>query len=213
MKRRKYILERVLWNVLWLITIRPFPRHFASKWEIILLRWFGSQIGPNCKIYSSAKIWLPRNLIMEEGVCIADHVYIQNSKPVIFKKYSVVGQYSYICDGSHALDDVKVGLSKSIVIGERVWIGADSYIAIGVHLGRGCVVGARTVVRSSTPPYSVLIGNPAKIVNFSRDPNSIIEYEKQTYPENERLSEEVLNRNYERFFKRRIKDINQFISI
>ena len=49
---------------------------------------------------------------------------------------------------------------KDIVVEEDVWIGARVILLAGVHIGRGCEVGAGSVVRSSTPPYSIVIGNP-----------------------------------------------------
>ncbi len=51
-----------------------------------------------------------------------------------------------------------------IVVGEDCWIGANCVLLDGAMLGRGCVVGAGSVVRGSWPAYSVLVGNPARVV-------------------------------------------------
>ena len=51
-----------------------------------------------------------------------------------------------------------------IHIGPNVWIGFDSCVLPGVTIGRGAVVGARSVVTSDVPPYSVVAGNPARII-------------------------------------------------
>ena len=61
-----------------------------------------------------------------------------------------------------------------IVIGDDVWIGLDSLICSGANVPRGCVVGAKSVVRGSFEPYSIIIGNPAKCVK-KRFPKEIIE--------------------------------------
>ena len=56
-------------------------------------------------------------------------------------------------------------LSKGdIVIDDDVWIGYDCLILSGVHLARGTVVAAGSVVVSSTEPYSIIGGNPAKLI-------------------------------------------------
>lgn len=209
----KIIIERILWTIVWTFLVRPFPRKVASSWEIFLLRLFKAQIGQNCIVYSSANIWLPRNLVMEDGAIIADHVRIQNKKTLYLRSNSVIAQFCYICDGNHAVDDVANGFSKSIEIGENSWIGANCYIGIGVHIGRGCAVGARSVVRSNTPPYSIILGNPAKVVGFNREPSEILEYEKERFSEDKRLSVELLNKNYQRYFVKRIKQIKEYTSI
>ena len=51
-----------------------------------------------------------------------------------------------------------------ITIGDNVFIGARSIILKGVTVGEGAVVGAGSVVSKDVPPYTVVCGNPAKIV-------------------------------------------------
>lgn len=51
-----------------------------------------------------------------------------------------------------------------ITIGDNVFIGARSIILKGVNIGEGAVVGAGSVVSKDVPPYTVVCGNPAKIV-------------------------------------------------
>ena len=60
------------------------------------------------------------------------------------------------------------GLSKSIIIEDDVFVGARAIILKGVTIGKGSVVGAGAVVVKSVPPYSIVAGNPAKVVGDSR---------------------------------------------
>jgi acetyltransferase-like isoleucine patch superfamily enzyme len=53
---------------------------------------------------------------------------------------------------------------QGIVVDDDCWIGAGSIILDGVHIGKGCVVAAGSVVTKSVPPYSVVAGVPARIV-------------------------------------------------
>ena len=52
-----------------------------------------------------------------------------------------------------------------VVIGENVWIGDKATILPGVSIGDGSVIGANAVVTKDVPPYSVVVGNPARIIN------------------------------------------------
>jgi acetyltransferase-like isoleucine patch superfamily enzyme len=51
-------------------------------------------------------------------------------------------------------------------VGHDVWIGNDATIMSGVTLGHGCVVGAKSLVTKSIPPYAIVGGNPAVILKY-----------------------------------------------
>ena len=48
------------------------------------------------------------------------------------------------------------------VIENDVWIGQNSVILPGVHIGNGAIIGANSVVGSDVEPYTIVVGNPAK---------------------------------------------------
>jgi acetyltransferase-like isoleucine patch superfamily enzyme len=56
------------------------------------------------------------------------------------------------------------GSAKPVRIGDNVWIGFDSCILPGVTIGEGAVVGARSVVTTDVPPFTVVAGNPARTI-------------------------------------------------
>jgi len=53
---------------------------------------------------------------------------------------------------------------RPICIEPNVWVGFDVCVLPGVRIGEGSVIGARSVVVENVPPYSVAVGNPARIV-------------------------------------------------
>lgn len=55
-------------------------------------------------------------------------------------------------------------VTKEVIIDDYVWIGAHSIVLKGVHIGRGAVVGAGSVVTKDIPPLTVYAGNPAKYI-------------------------------------------------
>ena len=55
-------------------------------------------------------------------------------------------------------------LKGDTVIGNDVWIGQNAVILPGVHIGDGAIIGANSVVGSSVDPYTIAVGNPAKVL-------------------------------------------------
>ena len=62
------------------------------------------------------------------------------------------------------LSDYPFKKYKDTVIGNDVWLGYDVTIMPGVNIGHGSIVGAKSVVSTDIPPYSIAVGNPAKVV-------------------------------------------------
>ena len=60
-----------------------------------------------------------------------------------------------------------------IVIGNDVWIGADVTLLGGVKIGNGAVIGAGAVVAKDVPPYTIVVGNPAKVIRYRFDDTTI----------------------------------------
>ena len=55
------------------------------------------------------------------------------------------------------------------VIGNDVWIGQNATILPGVHIGDGAIIGANSVVASDVEPYTVVVGNPVKLIRYRFD--------------------------------------------
>ena len=60
-----------------------------------------------------------------------------------------------------------------IQIGSDVWIGNGATILSGITIGDGAIVGARSVVAKTIPPYSIAVGNPARIIRYRFKPEII----------------------------------------
>ena len=62
-----------------------------------------------------------------------------------------------------------------IIIGNDVWIGDSVKILSGVHIGDGAIIGTASVVTKDIPPYAIAAGNPAKIIRYRFDEDTIEE--------------------------------------
>lgn len=73
--------------------------------------------------------------------------------------------------------------SRPISIEEDCWLGMNSVVMPGITVGRGCVVGANSVVTHDLPPYSVAVGTPARVVRrrFVFTPSATIDWREEKY--------------------------------
>lgn len=73
---------RALWSVAWFLLAAwtPPPLH---RWRAFLLRRFGAQIGQRVRIYGSARIWYPPNLVMGDGAVLARHTNCYNQDRIV----------------------------------------------------------------------------------------------------------------------------------
>lgn len=91
--------------------------------------------------------------------------------PVTIGKDVMMGPEVMVYAHGHAFGDldkpmIEQGFSEAreVVIEDNVWIGARAVLLPGVRIGTGSVIGASAVVTKSVPPFSVVAGNPARIV-------------------------------------------------
>ena len=89
--------------------------------------------------------------------------------------------------GDHVMNQVGVymdqvqknfGDDPDLVVDDDVWIGANAIILGGVTIGRGAVIGAGTIVTKSVPSYSVVVGNPGRVIKKRFSKEQIIEHER-----------------------------------
>lgn len=160
---RKHQIVRFLWNIVWVVFARPLPRSIGNGWKCLLLKSFGAKIAKGATVYSSAKVYYPANLIMEENSCLASNVDCYNVDVIRIGANATVSQCAYLCTASH--DIYSKGhelITAPITIEPQAWIAADAFVGMGVTVGEGAVVGARAAVFKDVEPWTIVGGNPAK---------------------------------------------------
>lgn len=105
----------------------------------------GCQIGRYAVFSANNKILIGKNVLISERVYISDHIheYRDIEIPIIDQSASIKGH---------------------VVIEDDCWLGIGCCILRNVTIGRHSVVGANTVVHTDVQPYSVVVGNPARLV-------------------------------------------------
>ena len=158
-------LYRLIWNIVNFLFFRILIINQLNTIRIIILRIFGAKIGKNSGVYSSVKIWSPKNLIIGENSWIGPNCNVYNVGKVIIGNNVTVSQNTHLCGATHDYKSKNFDLIYGdIKILNSTWIAADSFIFMNVSIGPNSIVGARSVVFKTIPKNSIAGGNPAKIL-------------------------------------------------
>lgn len=149
-------------------------------------------VGYDREIYVKPTIKNP-NIIVGDFTYIADsefeshvtHLYDWNGDKLIIGKFcQIASGVEFVMNGAnHQMNAVStypfytlegwdmeppessdLPLKGDTVIGNDVWIGQNAVILPGVHIGDGAIIGANSVVGSDVEPYTIVIGNPARVL-------------------------------------------------
>ena len=110
-------------------------------------------------------------IIVGDGTRIGKNCSIAAINKVEIGKHVLFAGYVHITDHSHGYEDITKPITPQrliskgpVVIEDDCWLGFSCEILSGVHIGKHSVVAARAVVTKDVPSYSIVAGNPAKIV-------------------------------------------------
>ena len=135
--------------------------------------------GKDLHIGTGSILWAPNRIF------IGDHVYM--GKHVNIEANCQIGNYCMLANrvgfvGRHDHDYSAVGYpirfapwvgsqdtpvqyrEESVILEDDVWVGYGAILMTGVHVGKGSIIAAGSVVTKDVPPYSIVGGNPAKVI-------------------------------------------------
>ena len=157
--------------------------------------------GYDKEIYVKPTITNP-NIMVGEFTYIADshfeshvsHLYPWNEDKLIIGKFcQIAAGVEFVMNGAnHQMNAIStfpfytlegwdmvppapsdLPLKGDTVIGNDVWIGQNAVILPGVHIGNGAIIGANSVVGSHVDDYTIVVGNPAKVLRKRFDDGMI----------------------------------------
>lgn len=135
----------------------------------------------NAQIYRGALIGLKNKVEVQENFLLGQYATIAagDSHGIYIGKDVAIAQNTFIRTANHNFSDKSIPIQQqghtfqtiefnnkkySIVIEDDVWIGANSVVLSGAHIGKGSVIGALTIVSGVIPPYSIVLGNPGRVI-------------------------------------------------
>ncbi|MDX2256932.1 MAG: DapH/DapD/GlmU-related protein [Pseudanabaenaceae cyanobacterium bins.39] len=113
-----------------------------------------------CKFLNGRKVYFGDRNVINFG-CLFDGRYykIKTGSDV-----SIGPEASILTLGHDPQSSEFADKGGDVIIGDRVWIAYRAIILAGVNIGDGAVVGAGSVVTKSIEPYTIVAGNPAKVI-------------------------------------------------
>jgi putative colanic acid biosynthesis acetyltransferase WcaF len=161
-RREKALM--LLWQISWTWLCAWTPKPFNS-WRLLVLKVFGANLYGKPFVHQKAVITIPWNLTMHDRACLGDGATAYSLGPIEIESRATVSQFSYICTGTHDFNSRALPLvTIPIRIGQDSFVGARAFISPGVCVGEGAIVGAMSVVTKDVPPWTVVAGNPARML-------------------------------------------------
>ncbi|MEO7913368.1 MAG: acyltransferase [Roseiflexaceae bacterium] len=161
------------------------------EWQAAFTETGKATFGQRCFVSRLAGVY-PTKLKMGDHAFIAAYAYV--TETVSMGRHSTINPFAVLRGQVTLGDGVRVGAhssllgfnhtfalldrpvyqqpmsSRGITVGDDVWIGSHVVVVDGVTIGEHSVIGAGAVVTRDVPPYSVVAGNPAKVLRDRRAP-------------------------------------------
>ena len=174
--------------VMWFLSSPKRPR---PRWWLRLLRPLLHPAGRGSRIWRHARadIVPGHRFVLEADAQLEDFAVVNNGAgdvrigegsrvgvgsvvvgPVDIGRYVFLGQHVSIQGLIHGYEDVTQDpnlqplMLRPVKVGDYTHLGTNSTIMAGVTIGERCQIGAGSVVTKDIPPYTVAVGNPARVV-------------------------------------------------
>jgi putative colanic acid biosynthesis acetyltransferase WcaF len=157
-------IKRLLWAGVE-ATLFRCSFHTMNGWRVFLLRLFGATVGQRCLIRRTVRTYYPWNVAIGSMVIIGDKVELYSLGRITIGNRAMISQEAYLCAGTHDYTEVTLPLvTLPVEIGPEAWICARAFVAPGVKIGEGAIVAACGVAVKDVPPWTIVGGNPAKVI-------------------------------------------------
>ena len=176
-----YRLINFAHRIIFRCTVAPFFGSFGSKSSILRPRGIEGieriHIGDGVYISDAALLAAVmhtgnENCILRigDGCSIGRDNHIYATSSIIFESEVLTANNVYVSDNSHSYLDVDIPVKNQSIkqlshvrIGQGSWLGQNVCV-IGASIGKGCIIGANSVVLSDVPDLCVAVGSPARVI-------------------------------------------------
>lgn len=144
-----------------------------------VMRRFFASMGEDTVIQAGMRVTNPEKIAIGSHCNFARGVFITGGGGVTIGDWVGFGPDVKVWSVNHRFDDpdrpwlLQGWEMKPVVIEDDVWLGANVFLMPGVTIGKGAIVSACAVVGKSVPAYSLVAGNPARVVGWRKKPEAV----------------------------------------
>lgn len=166
---REKLLQRI-WEISRLLLCYPTP-FFLRKWRRFVTALFsrlyggGGNIDKTASLARDSRVDYPWNVSIGSFSSLGSGSWVYGLDKISIGNNCCVGNDVRLLTGSHDVSSVHFDLvTKPIIIMDNVWIATGAIVLPGVTIGEGAVVGAGSVVTKNVEPWTVVGGNPVRVI-------------------------------------------------
>jgi len=140
--------------------------------KLVVFKYGGQiNIGNNVYIGLHSNIWSGEQVVIGNNVLISHNVNVIDTNSHEIDHVERAERFRSLVKNGHPVDKASI-ITSQIKIGDYVWISFGATILKGVTVGEGAIIAANAVVTKDVEPFTMVAGNPAKVVKHL-NPNSI----------------------------------------
>lgn len=121
------------------------------------------KVGNYCFIGVGSKLWSAKSITIGDNVFISHNVNIMDTNSHETDAHMRSQSFKKSLDNEVDIDFTGISV-KEVVVEKNAWIGFNAIILKGVTIGEGAIVAAGSVVTRDVPPYTIVGGNPSRII-------------------------------------------------
>ncbi len=174
-KRFFWRMPKKIRNWRWFF-IQNLPNQMGKSFRAYWAKKYFGSVGNNLDIHEGFAIQNPQKCFVGNDVIIARGCHFNAGGGLVIKDDVGFGPGVKVWTVNHRIDDLEKPIRSQgseygkIIIEEGVWIAANAILLPNpkkeIVIGKGAVLGAGSVLAKSVPPFSVSMGNPARVIGF-----------------------------------------------
>ena len=137
---------------------------YTEEYIKLMNELFYNNIGEGSIINNQLTVVVPKSVKVGKRVTIMNGALLMAAGTITIEDDVMIAAHAKIISNNHDPYDRQVLLCKPVVIKQGAWIGAGATILPGVTVGKYAIVGSDSVVSKDVPPFSVVVGSPAKVI-------------------------------------------------
>ncbi len=151
----------------------PIVGRLSNRLRVFCVKHIIKSCGTITTVNRHAYFGTGRNIVMGDYSGLGADCIVPNN--IVIGKYVMMAPRCFIADNNHVSDRVDIPMcfqgktkSKVTIIEDDVWIGTGAILTPGHRIGKGSIIAAGAVVTKDVAEYSVVGGNPAKLIRMRK---------------------------------------------